>query len=391
MLNLSVPDSDICVHSVSEICKYLGFVSLISVIFIHFSFRIIPVGFCDVSSFFLSTDQIVSSPIFRNISNLLRNEPSTPERDRTAEREHSRIQRLNMTSTDERRSRNCSGTPLQGVPVPQPVFMGADQSVPLRHSVPAASTVAGQYPQAGYAGPASTLPPPVPGDVFGVGTRHIAPMQNAHAGPSHLGPFQMLPQPQPHMNLPPQNPWRVDSMPAPMPPPQYPPQQSEFINLGDDIPQGQMGSGWNPSSSAVPSHHRTIRPVQSNPAFHNIHRGHIAHREREAAHRQSLLDQEFLSLHQVERDTRQWVISDEQDRHARNKNRRRMHLPEEPPPQLHMDMSREHAWRQQRIATEKQQLKESRMSICHSRLNSFEENKKLKERLFTESRKRETI
>src|ERR1700689_5338317 len=55
------------------------------------------------------------------------------------------------------------------------------------------------------------------------------------------------------MNLPPQNPWRVDSMPAPMPPPQYPPQQSEFINLGDNIPQGQMGSGWNPPSSAVPS------------------------------------------------------------------------------------------------------------------------------------------
>ena len=91
--------------------------------------------------------------------NLLRNELSTPERDRTAEWEHSCIQRLNMTSTDERRSRNRSGTPLQGVPVPQPVFMGADQSVPLRHSVPAASTVASQYPQAEYAGPAFMLPP----------------------------------------------------------------------------------------------------------------------------------------------------------------------------------------------------------------------------------------
>jgi hypothetical protein len=64
-----------------------------------------------------------------------------------------------MTSTDEHCSRNRSGTPLQGVPVPQPVFMGADQSVPLGHSVPAASTVASQYPQAEYAGPAFMLPP----------------------------------------------------------------------------------------------------------------------------------------------------------------------------------------------------------------------------------------
>jgi len=123
-----------------------------------------------------------------------------------AEREYSRIQRLNMTSTDEHRSRNHSGTPLQGVPVPQQVFMGADQSVPLRHSVPAASTVAGQYQQAGYAGPASMLPPPVPGDVLDVElggpTRYTAPMQNAQAGssclrPSQMGPTPMLPQPVP--------------------------------------------------------------------------------------------------------------------------------------------------------------------------------------------------
>jgi hypothetical protein len=47
-------------------------------------------------------------------------------------------------------------------------------------------------------------------------------------------------------------------MQAPMPPPQQP----EFINLGDDPPQRQMSSGWDPSGPAVPSHHRTLRPVQ---------------------------------------------------------------------------------------------------------------------------------
>ena len=62
------------------------------------------------------------------------------------------------------------------------------------------------------------------------------------------------------------------------------------------------------------------------------------------------MDQEFVSLHQAERNTSQWVIPDEQARHTCNENRRRMHLPEEPPSQLHMDMSREHELRQQRIS-----------------------------------------
>jgi len=55
----------------------------------------------------------------------------------------------------------------------------------------------GQYPQAGYAGPAPILPQPVSGDIFGVGlggpARYTTPymsMQNAHAGPSHLQPPQ---------------------------------------------------------------------------------------------------------------------------------------------------------------------------------------------------------
>jgi len=52
--------------------------------------------------------------------------PSTPERDQTAEREHSRLCCLDMTGTDEHRnSRSRSGTPTRGDdPIPQPDFVG---------------------------------------------------------------------------------------------------------------------------------------------------------------------------------------------------------------------------------------------------------------------------
>jgi hypothetical protein len=54
----------------------------------------------------------------------------TPERDRMAERERSRLRRLEMTGTDERRSsRSRSGTPSRGdIFVSQPVF-GAPQDL----------------------------------------------------------------------------------------------------------------------------------------------------------------------------------------------------------------------------------------------------------------------
>ena len=57
-------------------------------------------------------------------NSFLRDLPSTPERDRTIERERSRLRRLDMTGTDERcNSRSHSGTPTWGgTPVPQPVF-----------------------------------------------------------------------------------------------------------------------------------------------------------------------------------------------------------------------------------------------------------------------------
>src|SRR5882762_11384906 len=175
---------------------------------------------------------------------------------------------------------------------PDGVHQDAWGSVTYSMHVPPTMGGGGQYPQAGYAGPAPILPQPVSGDIFGVGlggpARYTTPymsMQNAHAGPSHLQP----PQRDLHgtgLNHP---------MP-PMAPPQYPPPHSDFIDLGDDAPQRQMHSAGNapgPQPEIHP-HHRTLRPVRSDPALNS---GHMAHREREASHCQSLCDHEFVSLY----------------------------------------------------------------------------------------------
>ena len=102
---------------------------------------------------------MATSHISRNFS---ANEPSTPECDHRSEHEHSYIECLSMTSTDECHSYSCSGTPPQGAPVPQPVFVnqpdvavGTGQKVQLRYPVP---SVAGQHPQAGYFGLAPVCP-----------------------------------------------------------------------------------------------------------------------------------------------------------------------------------------------------------------------------------------
>ena len=58
---------------------------------------------------------------------------------------------------------------------------------------------------------------------------------------------------------------------------------------------------------------------------------------------------EFVSLHQTDREIGQWVIPDEHARHARNENRRRLRLPEEPPSQLHMDIRVEHGYTAGRV------------------------------------------
>ena len=112
--------------------------------------------------------------------------------------------------------------------------LSAAQNAPLGYPVP---SMADQHAQAGYSGPAPVLPQPVSRDVFSVGldgpagyTASYVPVQSVQAGPSHLRPTQMFPQPQPQ---------GVDFRPA-MQAPMPPPQQHDFINLGDDIPQRQI-------------------------------------------------------------------------------------------------------------------------------------------------------
>ena len=207
-----------------------------------------------------------------------------------------------MTSTDNCRSHSLSYIPPQGAPVPQPDFTNQGGVSQLQSHT-------------GLGDPLEYLTPPA------VGHQHV------QAGLSHPAPqhdagdvFGGILQPQDFRRM------AVDTpMPAPTP--------HRFCNMDDD----------NPSRP-----HRTIHPVRDS-AFNNIHRGQMAHRGREAAYRQSARDLEFVSLHQTDREIGQWVIPDEHARHARNENRRRLHLPEEPPSQLHMDMSRQHEIRQQRI------------------------------------------
>lgn len=77
--------------------------------------------------------------------------------------ERDRIERLNMTSADDHRSRSHAYAAPQSVPVPQPVFTRAevdcgssstDWDVPLRHSVPqaAAYSMGEQFTNAGPSG-----------------------------------------------------------------------------------------------------------------------------------------------------------------------------------------------------------------------------------------------
>jgi hypothetical protein len=210
--------------------------------------------------------------------------------------------------------------PSQEPPIPQPDFTNHQGDVPRFQSPTDLSdlleyltppVMGHQYVQAG---PSRMAPQHHAGDVFGgVGlggpARYAAshfPMQNVQAGPSHLRP--------PHAGGTPQ------------------PQDSRGIDVDASMPP-----------------HRTLHPIRADPAFNNVHRGQMAHRGREAAYRQSARDLEFVSLHQTDREISRWVIPDERARHARNENRRRLHLPEEPPSRLHMDMSREHEQRQQRI------------------------------------------
>jgi hypothetical protein len=125
--------------------------------------------------------------------------------------------------------------------------------------------------------PAVPPPQPLTRDVF-----HGSP-----SGPTDIqaGPSQSVPQPHP--------------MSVPMTPFSH----NQSIDLGNDNPQSQIHDP--PNAPATQSHHMTLHPVRPDHAFNNIHCRHVAHREREAVHRQSLYDQEFISLHQTEREVSQ--------------------------------------------------------------------------------------
>jgi hypothetical protein len=132
-------------------------------------------------------------------------------------------------------------------------------------------------------------------------------------------------------------------------PPQHIPHQNAFQHSAHYQPQPQMGS----ASNAVPNisaQHQTLHAVQSNPALNNVHRGHIAHREREAAHRQSLREQEYVLRCYDDREMGKWAVPDELARHKENASRRILLLPDRPPPDLHQHAAHQHVQNQQRMA-----------------------------------------
>ena len=282
---------------------------------------------------------------FRNPLNPLEDVPTTPERDRTLEREHSHIECLNMTSTDDCCNRSHSYTHSQEAPIFQPVFVN-QANVPQVQSpagwlqyedhIFAAPTVGRHHTEAGPSHLAHQL---AAEDVFsGVGlggpTRHTAPyfpVQNAQVGPTHLRYPQMIIQPQAHMNPTPgidlQSPIGSDDdeleyvdavsvasnmggnyVPAapqsqplardvfhgspsgltdvqagpsqsvpqshPLSVPISPLSHNQSIDLGNDNHQSQINVP--PNALATQCHHRTLHPVRPDPAFNNIHRGHVA-------------------------------------------------------------------------------------------------------------------
>jgi hypothetical protein len=164
----------------------------------------------------------------------------------------------------------------------------------------------------------------------------IRNIPNPMPPPQHVPYNAAYQQPQAHMGSVPVH--------APMPPPQHVPYQHSAYYQ----PQAQMGS----VSNAVPNvsaQHQTLHSVQSNPALNNVHRGHIAHREREAAHRQSLLDQEYILRRQNDREIGNWAVPDELNRNKENEGRRRVLVPERPPSDLHQQAANQHVQNLQRM------------------------------------------
>jgi hypothetical protein len=313
-------------------------------------------------------------------------------------RERERIERLNMTSTDDRRSRIRSHAYPEGLPVPQPVFIPAEGvpvpdpqpvftraesvpvpqpvftraevdyippstgwDVPLRHPVPqtAASSMREQFTHAGPSHLRPVMSRTVADDLFGPSppSRYNNPLNVSTQNPTPVPQIypQNVPQPQlePYLNPQTQR-WEypvIRNIPNPMPPPQHVPYNAAYqqpqAHMGSvpvqapmpppqHVPyqhstyyqhQAQMGS----VSNAVPNvsaQHQTLRSVQSNPALNNVHRGHIAHREREAAYRQSLLDQEYILCCRNDHEISNWAVPDELNCYKENEGRRWVLVPD---------------------------------------------------------------
>lgn len=144
-----------------------------------------------------------------------------------------------------------------------------------------------------------------------------------------MPPPQHVPYQHAHQNAAYQQPQTATGsvpMHAPIPP-QHVLHQNAFQHSVYYQPQPQMDS----ASNAVPNisaQHQTFHPVQSNPAFNNVYHGHIAHREREAAYRQSLCEQEYVLRCYDDREMGKWAVPDELAQHKENASGRILLLPD---------------------------------------------------------------
>ena len=211
------------------------------------------------------------------------NIPLTPESARQRVRAADRLQQLQMTDPDDRRSRSRSRTPPVPSPaIPQPNFLADDvddlDAAPRLHSMPMlprlnlrpSGPMLGVF--AAQAAPANSISLNDPEDPFGFhdGPRHnLAPQRLAEQYGVHMPPEVQLPA---NWDAPLQNPMPV------VPPMPIPPRRGRGRGRGR-APLGPL---------------HDISGRESDPALNGLHRGHIAHREQATNYRtevQNLLQQ----------------------------------------------------------------------------------------------------
>ena len=131
--------------------------------------------------------------------------------------------------------------PTPGIDLQSPIGSDDDE-LEYVDAVSVASNMGGNYV------PAAPQPQPLARDVF-----HGSP-----SGPRDVQAGLSQSVPQPH----------------PMSVPIAPLSHNQSIALGNDNPQSQINVP--PNAPATQSHHRTLHPVRPDPAFNNIHCGHVA-------------------------------------------------------------------------------------------------------------------